>query len=367
MNHNDDATVRFAGTPRVTPRLLPATAARLSSSPWPVRFLLLLLLLLPELLLRAGLFEVFYPVYWLERIYPQLVRFSAWLTSSLDFSLTIWGIAPVLAMIVLAIVFSVRRGGWRLAAWRIALLLCVLNAWHTLNWGLNYARQPLHATLALAEAPDEDSQLALFEYLLEVLRDTVGSAADVPRALESGAAALNELAGPLGLAANVPHRLVLTPPGLLLRGGVSGFISPLTLEPHVDSALAPYQQVSVGLHELAHVAGIANEGDATLLAAIAGLRAADPFARHAVALQYVYQIPVPLDRRAELLSLVPGRAERTARSAARSNRDLRSGWYAQLQDRVFEFYLKWQGTADGLADYDNGARQLALAYRHGWF
>lgn len=367
MNHSDDAEVRLAVTLREPPSLLPAAVARLLRSPWAGRFLLLLVLLMPELLLRAGLFEVLYPVFWLERVYPQLVRFSSWLTAQLDFSLTLWAVAPALAVAVLAIAASVRRAGWRLAVWRFALLLCILNAWHTLNWGLNYARHPLHTTLALTEAPDEDSQLALFEYLVGVLRDTVGSPVDVPRALESGAAALNELAGPLGLAGSVSHRLLLTPPGLLLRGGVSGFISPLTLEPHVDSALAPYLQVSIGLHELAHVAGVANEGDATLLAAIAGLRAADPFARHAVALQYVYQIPVPLDRRSELLALVPGRAERAARSAARSNRDLRSGWYARLQDRVFDVYLKWQGTADGLADYDNGTRQLALAYRHGWF
>lgn len=367
VNHNDDANVRLTVTPRDASGQLPSAAVRIFRSPWTGRFLLLLMLLVPELLLRAGAFKQIYPVFWLEQAYPQLVRFWSLLTVPLDFSLTLWVIAPALVVGACAALWSARRGGWRIAIYRLALLLCVLNAWHTLNWGLNYARAPLHTTLALSGVPDEDSQLALFEYLVGVLRDTVGSPSDVPRALESGAAALNELAGPLGLAENVPHQLRTTPAGLLLRGGVSGFISPLTLEPHIDAALAPYLQVSIGLHELAHVAGVANEGDATLLAAVAGLRAADPFARYAVALQYVYQIPVPPDRRAELLTLVPGRAERAAQSAARLSRELRSGWYAQLQSRVLDLYLKWQGAADGLADYDNGARVLALAYRQSWF
>jgi hypothetical protein len=338
-----------------------------AGSRWPGRLLLLLLLLLPEFSLRSGLLERYYPAVWLERIYPALAGFWPAVTGVFPFSVILWLIAPALLLCVLWILWSARRAGWAVALYRLALLLCIVNAWHTLNWGLNYARQPLRYDLGLSGVADEASHVALFEYLAGVLRDTESAPADAATALESAVASLNELSAGFGLAANLQPALKAAPAGLLLLGGVSGFISPLTLEPHLDAALPPYQQVAIGIHELAHVAGVANEGDATLLAAVAGLRAADPFARYATALLHVYQVPLPRERRDELMQLVPVSARREARTAGTANLELRSAWYSELQGRALDLYLKWQGAADGVADYGNGTRQLALAHQQGWF
>jgi hypothetical protein len=332
---------------------------------WPARIALLVALLLPELALRSGIFERYYPAFWLEQAYPSLVHFWS-LLGALPFSVALWFVLPATILLFVLALLSGWRAGWSMSFYRLLLLLCVLKAWHTLNWGLNYARMPLRHNLELAGTADEAAQVELFRYLAGVLQETESAVPDGRAALESATAALNELSAGFGLAAHLSPALRTAPGGLLLLGGVSGFIFPLTLEPHVDAALPPYQQVSIGIHELAHVAGIANEGDATLLAALAGLRAADPFARYSTALLHVYSVPLPREQRDELLQLIPVSARREARAASSEQSELRSPWYSEFQDRILDLYLKWQGTA-GTADYGNGTRQLALAYRQGWF
>lgn len=341
--------------------------SRAASPPsrWPGRLVLLVALLLPELALRSGLLQRYHPGFWFEQGYPALVRFWSLLDFS-PFSIALWLVLPALVIAAVLTLVSARRAGWAVALYRLALLFCIVNAWHTLNWGFNYARLPLRYSLELTGLADEAAQVELFRYLAGVLHETRAATPDAEVALASAAMSLNKLSARLGLATLSPV-VRDAPGGLLLLGGVSGFIFPLTLEPHLDAALPPYQRVSVGIHELAHVAGIASESDATLLAALAGLRAEDPFTRYSVALQHIYGIPLPKEQRDELLQLIPASARREARAAGTAYLELRSPWYSQLRERVLDLYLKWQGAADGTADYGNGARQLALAYHQGWF
>jgi hypothetical protein len=337
------------------------------ASRWLLRILLLSGLLLPEILLRSGFFSRHYPAFWLERAYPALVGFWSALTGFFPFSVTLWLVAPLLVLSALLALVSARRAGWPRALYRLALLLCIVNAWHTLNWGLNYAREPLRYGLGLSGEVSAEMNVELFRYLASVLHETELASPDAAVALAASVASLNELSAGLGLAANLQPSVRSAPAGLLLLGGVSGFISPLTLEPHLDAALALYQRVSIGIHELAHIAGVAHEGDATLLAAIAGLRASDPFVRYSTALLHIYQIPLPRELRDELLQLVPLSARQERSTASVSHSELRSDWFSAFQGKVLDAYLRWQGAADGIADYSNGTRQLAQAYRMGWF
>ena len=93
----------------------------------------------------------------------------------------------------------------------------------------------------------------------------------------------------------LPQKIKALPKGTLLYfGNAAGVISPWFLEAHVDSSLPPTEFVAVAAHELAHIGGYAGEADADLLGVIAGLNAADDFARYAVALRIfrtlVYQL-----------------------------------------------------------------------------
>ena len=89
-----------------------------------------------------------------------------------------------------------------------------------------------------------------------------------------------------GVRATLPKTVKRLPAGsLIVSGGASGVVSPWTLEPHIDGALSATDQVAVGAHELAHIAGYAGEADADLLGALAGLNANNDFANYATALR----------------------------------------------------------------------------------
>lgn len=249
--------------------------------------------------------------------------------------------------------------------WLLSMGLVLLFSWIQLGWGLNYLRTPLAQSLQLQGGSSVEQRRALAAYLTEVLQSTAAAERDVAAAVSAGARELEQLLGPLGHPGRLTQAPAHVPTGSLMVFGVAGSLFPLTLEAFLDPALADWQQVIVGIHELSHVHGIAREDDAVLAAAVAGLRSSDPFARYAAALDSFSRLELPRAELQELLATLPPAVSADLTAAADGSRRWRSETLAGVQAAVFGLWLRLQGSEGGLADYSLGASKLPLALEAG--
>lgn len=304
-------------------------------------------------------------LWWLGSVWPQL--FSLW--QSVQLFLPFPTSAVLLPLVLLAflapLVVWFRRPRASGALLNLATVTAVLLLWLQLLWGVNYQREPAWRQLQLDGPVSEAQQLELAAYLLAVITEEQHAAADVARAVRSGSAELDRLLAGLGHPGPLRVGVTGLPAGWLLSFSVSGMIFPLSLEPLTDSGLPDWQQVSVGVHELSHVAGVAGEDDATLLAALAGLRAEDGYARYASALDAFSRLRLPVSLQQELLVQLPPRALHDLEAARAALARHRISWLADVQAGLFDWWLKLQGSEAGLADYSLGASRLPLALEAG--
>jgi hypothetical protein len=147
-----------------------------------------------------------------------------------------------------------------------------------------------------------------------------------------------------------PKRTLLDP--YFLSAGVDGMTNPLLLETLVASDLLPVERPFVVAHEWAHLAGIANEGEANFVGWLTTLHG--PAAARYSGWLYLYREVAagfaPDDRAAVARSLDAGpRADLTA-IAERARRHVNpsvaaAGW------RVYDSYLKANRVDAGAASY----------------
>ncbi len=141
-------------------------------------------------------------------------------------------------------------------------------------WGLNYRRVPLETTLRGA------TSATLSAADIRALADAAAAGSRVTRPPDEGggdrsyASVAARLTGPfqqalqhLGMPAVAIGRpkssVVLTP--FFTAAGVTGMVNPLVLESIVHPDLLPFERPMVLAHEWAHLAGFADEADASAL------------------------------------------------------------------------------------------------------
>ncbi len=250
-----------------------------------------------------------------------------------------------------------------------AVVALSFYAWFLVFWGIGYRREHLEVRLGLAHADaDTSARRACAEGLLNIVRHTSAS-----RDLQRVSAAIEDISESMAEhvrqweegSPTLPTGVKTLPRGWLLSSGTSGVTSPFFLEPHVDGGLPPAAFVAVAAHELAHVAGYCTESDADLVAAIAGLSAADPFARYCVALWLFDEVSSGLDDAAEWRARLPSEAKEDLAAAREAARRYRLAWLARLQSRVYDSYLKSQRVSDGIESYRRGIELVVRAARAG--
>lgn len=309
-----------------------------------MRWLVVVAVFLPGLLpLITG------PGPWLKHAYPVLARF--W--QAVPVPLT----GPLLAAAVLLPLLPLLRGRPSGAAFMLALVLAVAFTWFSLGWGVNYLRPPLYPP---AEPVTAAEAAGFRAWLLEVMHETAGGRVDPDVDLASGRESLNRiLEGHTGVT--VTTRVRHAPAGLLAAFGVSGFIDPFTLTPHVEPQLTDFELAVTALHELAHVGGVASEAEATLLAAIAGLTAQSAGMRHATALHSFWALgPEP----EELAALPPASLAMLQQASDRVTQNADSV-LPRLQRAVYGTWLRTAGQGGSITDYARGHAGLVQAWRAG--
>ncbi len=315
-------------------------------------------------------------------LYRIVVAGAAGISGALPFSLILFCCTltlPGFAALWIGLwIYRRRRLGhphWRGLLWGPKWMLFMLPLfwlWFLCFWGIGYQRMPIEARLGLEQGETTDAELKhIADELLELLlRDQPRSEADrdAARAVASISRAMMEVVEEWdGTPIRLPKRVKATPPGLFLMNGTAGMCVPFTLEAHVDGALPDASFVAVAVHELGHIAGVCDEGETNLIGYAAGLRAADPFARYAVALSLYRSIAAQLggETGRTVMERLPKQAHDDLRRARDVQQQYHIDWLQKWSWRAYNHYLKSQGVKEGVKSYGRGAQLLADLWRAG--
>jgi hypothetical protein len=338
-------------------------------------------------LILAGIGLTPWPAWVIERVYsrgayPQIQRAMTTLSNS-----TPWAVMDGLlvaatvyvAWLLIRAVSAARARGAASSIWELVRRLTRTSAGVALVfltvWGLNYRRVPLEQVLrgGTATAPVLPTEIAaLAERAAAGARQTrpagaivVTAASDVRIAHDLLAArlaapfqrALQRLGYPVVRVVGRPKvSRVLTP--FFTAAGVTGMVNPIGLESIVHPDLLPFERPMVLAHEWAHLAGIADEADASAVAWLSCLLGgADlEYSAHLfVVIETASALPRPAwrDLRARLGPDVLQDLAALAARQARQQPVVRETAFA-----VYDGYLKSNRVADGVRSYSRVLRVL---------
>jgi len=308
--------------------------------------------------------------YFSRGVYPQFQPWVTRLSNLAPFAVLDVLIIGVIALGVLRAVALARlaRQGLAAAIWeaarRVVRFAGLGGTIFFLMWGLNYRRVPLESEqphqvrpsvddlrAAIAEANDMAAPIRPLEG-----DDALGFDAimrRLPAPMNDALATLGR--PPLGTAGRVKHSVILTP--FFTRAGVDGMINPFGLETIVHPELLPFERPFAVGHEWAHLAGMADEAEASAVGWLACMSGPPEFAYSAG----VYLI-------VEAGGALPAGAWRDV--SARLDPGIRADLVALVQRqarqqpavqrtafRVYDSYLRANRVDDGVASY---SRALSL-------
>jgi hypothetical protein len=237
-----------------------------------------------------------------------------------------------------------------------------------LTWGLNYRRTPLLATLSTAPpAPatvDELRQLAIDTIAVAgrtrpAARHQLLGYDEIARMLpEPFDAALARVGLPRLLVPGRPKYTVFTP--FFTRAGVTGMVDPFALESLVHPDLLPFERPFVLAHEWGHLAGLADEAEASAVGWSACMRGSDPLV-YSAAMYLMVEVSAALPVRVwrDVVSQAdPGVREDLAALAQRMT--LIQPVVQATSFRVYDEYLKANAVTDGVRSYSRAVQLILL-------
>lgn len=264
-----------------------------------------------------------------------------------------------------------RSRGWLSALWegarRILRVAAVLALLFLVAWGLNYRRVPLELTLGGTPGtpPSADAVVALAREAARAAGETREAAQSHPTGYSDIAARLEpsfQLAlqrlgqPPLSVAGRPKHSPVLTP--FFTAAGVTGMVNPIALESIVHPDLLPFERPMVLAHEWAHLAGFADEADASAVAWLACVLG-DPGLAYSAHFSVVLETATVLPRGewpAIRATLAPGVIEDIQALAKRLTRQ--QPVVRDTAFKVYDGYLKSNRVEDGVRSYSRMLRVL---------
>ena len=269
-------------------------------------------------------------------------------------------------------ILVVRERGLFNAVWdlfrRTVRAVAILTILFLFAWGFNYRRPRLEATLAEGEAARppvaslEDAFTAS-NTLAARLRPTLVQHPD--SSLEALSRdlykpfniALTEIGRPtLSVAGRPKHSMFVSP--FFSKAGVDGMINPLALESILNPELLPFEQPFVLAHEWAHLAGQADEAEASAVGWLACMHGGARMAYSAsLYLMSETQAAMPsAARRAALEKIHPDVRTDLAEIAERLKKE--DPRVSRAAFRVYDEYLKANRVEDGKASYGRALRLI---------
>ena len=238
--------------------------------------------------------------------------------------------------------------------WRTTVTVAIVYLLFLATWGLNYRRVPLEQKLDFDRGRiTHDAALALATRAVEEVNagHAAAHAATLdPAALERSLAdALRVVGAPVGARSAPPKRSLA---GLYFRyAAIDGMTVPVFLEIILNPDLLAVERPSVLAHEWAHLAGYADESEASFIAWIAGTRGSDPVARYSAWLD-TYSLAynaLPRAMRAKIPPLDEGPRSDLAAIRARYARS--SPTVRHVAREAYDSYLRANRIEEGIDNY----------------
>jgi hypothetical protein len=345
--------------------------------PWVLVAAAALLLLAP---LEPDFVERWYSGGLYLRLQPRLTAFSNRVPIAV-FDLIVVATIAVVVWVCARVVRGLRRGErWRAVGTgvvRLATIGACLYLWFLAVWGLNYRRVPLLERLELAHDPPTAAiVLALGRQAVDrmnALHATAHASPWIEPWVDAGLQqAFRATQGHLGTGNGgfaVPGRLKASLIGPYFRwASVDGMIDPFALEVLANPDLLPFEKPFVAAHEWSHLAGYADESEASFVGWLTCVRAGAG-AQYSAWLFLYWEVNSVL-RAAERTALAAAlEAGPRADVAAITDRVLR-GQLPQLRRvtwAAYDQYLKANRVEEGIRSYNAVITLLARArFVHDW-
>ena len=307
-------------------------------------------------------------LYWQTRL-TALSNTVSW--ALFDALLLLTGVA--VAWIAVSAVRGFTRGSrWRTLGVAVTRLLttgAVLYLWFLASWGLNYRRVPLIERLELDRpAPTSAEVVQLGRQAVERLNALHEAAHAVPPRDPWHDSTLHDAyqrtlgllsSGPPARPGRLKHSMI----GQYFRwASVDGMIDPFALEVLANPDLLPFEKPFVASHEWAHLAGYADESEASFVGWLTCLRA-DEAAQYSAWLFLYWEISgviAPAERTALASALEPGPRADLAAVADRIRRGLLPQ-VRMISWTAYDHYLKANRIEEGIRNYDAVVTLLARA------
>ena len=258
----------------------------------------------------------------------------------------------------------------------LLLLVSVLLFVYTANCGVNYHRDPFIPYEDYESAQFTDDQLADFcEYTVLQLvlnpdrseyayPDSAGLAEEAVRSMESLSFVYPQLAG----FYPVPKQLRPLSRFFSMMG-VSGIYSPFMIEANINGEMEGMEKPFTACHELSHLRGYMDEGQANFIGWLACIGSDDPaFRRSGWLIAWIYAgnalARTNPEAYAELAAELPEEAieELVANNEFWSTHENKA---SEIQDKVNDAYLKSNGQKNGIESYGQVTTLMLLWYNGG--
>ena len=291
-------------------------------------------------------------------IYSAITGTLGRLTGAVPFSVAEAAVC-ILPFIILADIVRCRKR-LRTAFLRIALLASILFFLYAANCGVNYHRNTFVDQEALYSAEFTEDQLADFCGYIAGQLEECGSEDPYPHG--KGLADAARLSMNM-LSENYPSLRGYYPApkqlSLLSRAfssmGVSGIYSPFTVEANINGEMPDMEKPFTACHELSHLRGYMNEGEANYIGWLACIGSDDPaFNRSGWLIGWMHAggalRRVDPERYESLREKLPEYAitEIEENSLFWASRKTKA---SEIQDRVNDAYLKANDQKEGIQSY----------------
>jgi Protein of unknown function (DUF3810) len=296
--------------------------------------------------------------------YPHLQRILTSFSNVVPFSIFDGLCIAALALTAVLIVRSVSEAGWLRGSGRAALRLltaaAVVYLLFLATWGLNYRRVALQEKLSfdasrLTSAATGDLAARTVSELNRLYGPAHASAESIDRLARSFFDAQGALGTVISIVPGRPKETLLG--GYFHSAAIAGMTDPFFLETLVAPDLLEVERPFVLAHEWAHLAGYADESEASFLAWLACMRG-DAEAQYSAWLTLFGHIYAAADNKREIqkqLAIGPRIDLRTISDRYASTPRLVRFAARETYDR----YLKANRVERGVESYD-GVVQLIL-------
>jgi hypothetical protein len=297
-----------------------------------------------------------------RRVFPTISHIAGWFADSIPFSwMDVW-----ILLGMFTIVFCLRQKNWRFPLGLVSAAYLIFF-W---GWGLNYHRSPIETRMGLKSVPKPSKQ-----EFSEFLARTTGAvnrlwteAAELEtRAKNSettervASSRVREVIARIdgtdwAAATRIKHSRLADL--WFHAAGIDGVFNPFGHEPVLVSGIPAFRIPFVMTHELAHVHGIAGEGDANFVAFLATVGSADRRFQYSAA----FEMWIHLGGSAAELDPGPRRDLQVYVDLIRRQEIPQ---ISRLQSAILDSHLKANGISEGVQSYSKFVA-LAIATQDRW-